>query len=187
MDELRKMKLGDIGPVKYCKEIKIDKTLTEGIPFYKIGTMGGVADSFITQEQYNELPNKPTTGSVLVSAMGTIGKLYIYDGELAYFCENIFWIENDESIVLNKYLYYFYEKFPWKINWEMPIPGLQKSNIERTEIIVPPIEYQLFAIEMLDRMKQEIKDLEYELEEVRRVRDFNRNELFEMLKPIQEI
>ena len=48
-------KLGDIGTVCMCKRILKSQTNTEGgVPFYKIGTFGGVADSYISEELYEE-------------------------------------------------------------------------------------------------------------------------------------
>jgi len=74
-------------------------------------------DAFISQEIFNDYRKKysfPKKGDVLLSASGTIGRRVIYDGEPAYFQDsNIIWIDNDESKVLNKFLYYFYSIVMW--------------------------------------------------------------------------
>src|SRR5690606_29188703 len=100
-------RLGTIGKVSMCKRIlKHQTNSVGGIPFYKIGTFGKKADSFISNELYSSYKNKysyPKPGEVLISASGTIGRTVIYNGEPAYFQDsNIVWIENNEEIILNK-------------------------------------------------------------------------------------
>ena len=106
-------KLGDIGEVKMCKRILNNQTSLKGdIPFYKIGTFGKIADSYISKELYQEFKNKysfPKEGDILLSAAGTLGRTVVYDGEPAYFQDsNIVWLNHDESKILNKFLYYIY-------------------------------------------------------------------------------
>lgn len=113
-------KLGDIGSVKMCKRIlKSQTNSSNGVPFYKIGTFGKKADSFISQKLFEEYKNKysyPKKGDILISCSGTIGKTVIFDGKPAYFQDsNIVWLDNDERFVLNKYLYYCYQLQPWQI------------------------------------------------------------------------
>lgn len=114
-----KKKLGDIGDVKMCRRIFNDETLSEGdIPFFKIGSFGKVADAFITKElflEYREKFSYPKKGNVLISAAGTIGRLVIYNGEDAYYQDsNIVWIDNDETLVTDKYLYYILQLAKFK-------------------------------------------------------------------------
>ena len=81
-----------------------------GIPFYKIGTFGKVADAYISNEVYEEykkLYSYPKKGDILMSASGTIGRTVVFNGEPSYFQDsNIVWVDNDETKVLNSYLNY---------------------------------------------------------------------------------
>lgn len=109
--EWEEKKLGDIGRVAMCKRILKDQTLPFGdIPFYKIGTFGKEADAFISTDLYKEYKSKyphPKAGDVLISASGTIGRTVVYDGLPAYFQDsNIVWIDNDEQLVKNSFLYF---------------------------------------------------------------------------------
>ena len=113
MNNLITLKLKDIGPVKMCKRVLKSQTHSEGdVPFYKIKTFGGKADAYISNElfeKYSSTYTFPKNGSILISAAGTLGRVVKYKGERAYFQDsNIVWIDNDESILLNDYLYYFY-------------------------------------------------------------------------------
>lgn len=156
--ELRKYKLGDIGEVRMCKRILKEETNTiSGIPFYKIGTFGNKADVFISLEKFKEYKEKffyPKKGDILISAAGTIGRTVIYDGSDSYFQDsNIVWIDNDETKVLNKYLFYCYKNIHWFTSKGSTILRLYNDNIRNTEIIVPPLESQqkiaavLFALD----------------------------------------
>ena len=111
--------LGNIGPVKMCKRVMKYQTSEKGdIPFYKIGTFGKSPDAYISKDLYHYLKNKysfPQKGTVLISAAGTIGRTVVYDGKDAFFQDsNIVWLENDESVLTNQYLYYLYQVVEWK-------------------------------------------------------------------------
>ena len=107
-------KLGDIGKIRMCKRVFNHETSQVGdVPFYKIGTFGKEADAYITLEHYLSFKEKfpfPKTGEILISAAGTLGRTVIYDGRPAYFQDsNIVWIENDEKLVRNSFLYFVYQ------------------------------------------------------------------------------
>lgn len=134
--------LGDIGDVRMCKRILKNETKSEGdIPFYKIGTFGKQADAFIQKEIYESYKNRysfPKKGDVLISASGTIGRVVVYDGEPAYFQDsNIVWLDNDERIVTNKYLWHFYKIAKWFVSDGGTIDRLYNDNIRKTKIPVP--------------------------------------------------
>jgi type I restriction enzyme S subunit len=134
--------LGDIGDVKMCKRILKNETQPEGdVPFYKIGTFGKMADAYISGDIFDDYKRRysfPRKGDVLLSAAGTIGRAVVYDGEPAYFQDsNIVWLENDESIVSNRYLWHFYKVAKWAVSEGGTIDRLYNDNIKKTKIIVP--------------------------------------------------
>lgn len=156
-------KMGEIGNICMCKRILKHQTNTKsGIPFYKIGTFGKVADSYISEDLFMEYKKKysfPQKGEILISASGTIGRAVIYDGEDAYFQDsNIVWINNDESMVLNKYLYYFYQIVDWNVEGGT-IKRLYNTNLSNTPIPIPPLELQEKIVAILDRFETLVNDL----------------------------
>ena len=53
MNNIIKTTLGDIGKVCMCKRILKEQTSSkEEIPFFKISTFGGTADTYISRELY---------------------------------------------------------------------------------------------------------------------------------------
>ena len=139
--------LGDIGDVCMCKRIMKDETnINYSIPFYKIGTFGKKADTYITEEQFNEYKAKysyPQKGDILFSAAGTIGRYVEFDGEPAYFQDsNIVWIANDETLVCNKFLKYLYSKVQWNIDDGGVVKRLYNDSIKKTSIQTPSLPEQ---------------------------------------------
>ncbi len=147
-----------------CKRIMKNETNAEGgIPFYKIGTFGGKADAYISQElfeKYKELYSYPKQGEVLLSASGTIGRTVVFDGEPAYFQDsNIVWVDNDETLVINRYLYYCYQLQPWQVSGGGTIARLYNDNINKAKITIPTIEKQREIVEKLDRFDKLCHDI----------------------------
>ena len=95
----------------------------------------------------------------MISASGTIGRTVIFNGEEAYFQDsNIVWLENDESKVLNKYLFYFYQIAKWHVSDGGVIKRLYNDNIKKTLIAVPypdnpekSLEEQARIVAILDK------------------------------------
>ncbi|GAA7962883.1 hypothetical protein JP0544_01970 [Helicobacter pylori] len=115
------------------------------IPFYKIGTFGKTADAFISKKLFLEYKTKysfPKKGDILISASGTIGKAVIYDGKPAYFQDsNIVWIDNDETLVKNDFLFYAYSNVKWNTE-HTTILRLYNDNFRNTLIPLPPLNEQ---------------------------------------------
>lgn len=134
--------LGNIGPVKMCKRVMKYQTSEKGdIPFYKIGTFGKSPDAYISKDLYHYLKNKysfPQKGTVLISAAGTIGRTVVYDGKDAFFQDsNIVWLENDESVLTNQYLYYLYQVVEWKTENGGAVSRLYNDNFKITPVAIP--------------------------------------------------
>lgn len=159
-----KIELGEIGKVSMCKRIlKAETSDVCDVPFYKIGTFGKGADAYIDREkfeEYKKLYSYPKKGEILISAAGTIGRTVIYDGEDAYYQDsNIVWIENDESIVLNKYLFYCYQLQPWTISNGGTIARLYNDTLRSTKITIPSLDEQERIVSILDKFDALCNDL----------------------------
>ena len=110
--------LGDVSDVLMCKRIFASETNPNGgVPFYKIGTLGGVPDAFISKELFEEYKSKynfPRTGEILITCSGTVGRCLIYDGSDAYFQDsNIVWIDNPTFEVSNEFLLSILSNVNW--------------------------------------------------------------------------
>ncbi|MDF1612297.1 restriction endonuclease subunit S [Stygiobacter electus] len=158
------MSLGEVGEIRMCKRVYNYQTKSTGsIPFYKIGTFGKEPDAFISEElfyHYKQNYYFPKKGDILISASGTIGRTVVYDGEPAYFQDsNIIWIDNDETIVYNSYLYYVYQVIDYKTEGQT-IQRLYNDIIKNTYFICPPKQEQSAIAQVLSDTDELISSLE---------------------------
>lgn len=156
------LKLGKIGKISMCKRILKEETSdTEEIPFYKISTFGGKPDTFISKKRYLEYKRKysyPKKGDILISASGTIGKTVIFDDEDAYFQDsNIVWIDNNELLVRNDFLYYFYQTNPWTSTNGSTIKRLYNDDLRNIVIHYPNINEQQKIANVLSSLDSKIE------------------------------
>jgi type I restriction enzyme S subunit len=137
----KKTTFENIGSLAMCKRVFQSETKSEGeIPFFKIGTFGGVADAYISKklfDEYRSLFSYPNKGDILISASGTIGRTVIFDGMPAYFQDsNIMWLSHNENVILNEFLYHLYKTIVWNLEGST-IKRLYTDNFKKIEICFP--------------------------------------------------
>ncbi|WRB05482.1 restriction endonuclease subunit S [Helicobacter pylori] len=160
----QRVRLGDIGKPCMCKRVMKHQTTRYGeIPFYKIGTFGNTADAFISKKLFLEYKTKysfPKKGDILISASGTIGRAVIYDGKPAYFQDsNIVWIDNDETLVKNDFLFYAYSNIKWNTE-HTTILRLYNDNFRNTLIPLPPLNEQAAIANILSALDRYLYSLD---------------------------
>ncbi len=160
----QRVRLGDVGKPCMCKRVMKHQTTRYGeIPFYKIGTFGNTADAFISKKLFLEYKTKysfPKKGDILISASGTIGRAVIYDGKPAYFQDsNIVWIDNDETLVKNDFLFYAYSNIKWNTE-HTTILRLYNDNFKNTLIPLPPLNEQIAIANILSDVDRYLYSLD---------------------------
>ena len=165
--------LGTLCDVGSSKRIYQNEQSQEGIPFWRISDLIskmdiGVADSglFIPEERYVELKNAglvPTTGDILVTSRGTLGRCYIIKDEDKFYFQDgmISWLSSYVEGITPLYLQYLFT-LP---GFRKQIDGMQAGStvaylsiamLKKLRVMVPPIETQnCFAlfVEQLDKSK----------------------------------
>ena len=134
-------KIGEICEIEMCKRIFSNQTNTiGGVPFYKIGTIGGKPDTWISQNLFNEYKDKynyPKKGEILITCSGTVGKCIIFNGEDAYFQDsNIVWLAN-KSTVLNIFLFYIMNNIDWSYLNSTTITRIYGSDLRNLDFYYP--------------------------------------------------
>ena len=130
-----------------CKRIFANQTSENGdVPFYKIGTIGGIADAFISKDlfvSYKSKYNYPQKGEVLITCAGTVGKTVIYDGRDSYYQDsNIVWVSNPKQSYTNSFLNYILSRIDWgKLN-TTTIVRIYNDNLRDLVISYPSIAEQ---------------------------------------------
>lgn len=183
-DGVEYKRLGDIGRISMCKRVlKSQTNSVSGVPFYKIGTFGKEADSYISEELFLDYKSRypyPKKGDVLISASGTIGRTVIFDGKPSYFQDsNIIWVANNEEFLTNKFLYYIYQTNPWKVADGGTIQRLYNSDLEKIQLPVPPLEVQREIVRILDNFTFLSTELAAELAARQKQYEYYKEYLFE--------
>ena len=139
-------KLGDFGSVEMCKRIYKEQTSEHGeVPFFKIGTFGGVPDAFISHslfEEYRALYPYPNPGALLISAAGSIGRIVKYAGEEAYYQDsNIVWLEHNE-LLDDEFLAAIFDRHDWTALEGSTIKRLYNKDLLDFKLLVPTVSEQ---------------------------------------------
>ena len=139
--------VGDVSEVLMCKRIFAEETNpSEGVPFYKIGTLGGVPDAFISRdkfEDYKSRYNYPRAGEVLITCSGTVGKCLPFDGEDAYFQDsNIVWLANSKGEVSNEFLLMLLSNVNWGSLNSTTITRIYGPDLRGMAIKYPEDEFE---------------------------------------------
>lgn len=159
--EWEKCKLGDLCNVLMCKRILASQTNTEeGIPFYKIGTIGNAPDAYISKELFDDYKTKynyPHKGEVMITCAGTVGKCVVYDGKDAYYQDsNIVWIDNPSQCISNSFLYHLLAKVDWRKLNSTTIIRIYNDDLRNLKLNYPQIEEQQKISRLLSLLDERI-------------------------------
>lgn len=160
-DEWKRCKVGDDCDIYMCKRIFADQTNDSiGVPFYKIGTIGGEPDAYISRDLfklYKKKYNYPQKGEVMITCAGTVGKAIVFDGKDSYFQDsNIVWISNTTSYLSNDYLYYFINRVDWSKLNSTTITRIYNDDLRKLNIAFPSIDEQKKIVQLLYSLDRRI-------------------------------
>ena len=160
-EEWKKCKLGDLCNVLMCKRILASQTNTEdGVPFYKIGTIGSTPDAYISKELFDDYKVKysyPHKGEVMITCAGTVGKCVVYDGEDAYFQDsNIVWIDNPTQNISNGFLFHLLSKVDWRKLNSTTIIRIYNDDLRNLKMSYPQKEEQHKISHLLSLLDERI-------------------------------
>ena len=144
-----------------CKRILASQTNTEeGVPFYKIGTIGNAPDAYISKELFDDYKTKynyPHKGEVMITCAGTVGKCVIYDGKDAYYQDsNIVWIDNPSQCISNSFLYHLLAKVDWRKLNSTTIIRIYNDDLRNLKLSYPQIEEQQKISRLLSFLDERI-------------------------------
>ena len=144
-----------------CKRILASQTNTEGgVPFYKIGTIGNIADAYISKELFDNYKTKynyPHKGEVMITCAGTVGKCVIYDGKDAYYQDsNIVWIDNPSQCISNGFIYHLLAKVDWRKLNSTTIIRIYNDDLRNLKLSFPQIEEQQKISRLLSLLDERI-------------------------------
>ena len=145
-----------------CKRIFANETSQDyEIPFYKIGTIGGTPDTFISKKLFDIYKikyNYPKKGELLVTCSGTVGKCIIFDGKDSYYQDsNIVWLDNPTLKVSNRFLYYLLSRVDWSKLNSTTITRIYSNDLKQLKINYPEKEEQNKITNLLELLDKKIE------------------------------
>lgn len=151
-DGVSELELGKISKVTSSKRIMRSEYVENGIPFYRskeiIEKAKGIKhDSvfYISQKRFDEIEKKfgsPHIGDILITAVGTIGVVYLVNEEKFYFKDgNLLWIKDIDKSLDRSYLKYFMnsEIFQKRVLGTAIGSNQKALTIEKVEKVIVPI------------------------------------------------
>ena len=158
-----------------CKRILASQTNTEeGVPFYKIGTIGNAHDAYISKELFDDYKTKynyPHKGEVMITCAGTVGKCVIYDGKDAYYQDsNIVWIDNPSQCISNSFLYHLLAKVDWRKLNSTTIIRIYNDDLRNLKLSYPQIEEQQKISRLLSFLDERIATQNKIIEDLKKLK-----------------
>ena len=158
-----------------CKRILASQTNTEeGVPFYKIGTIGNAPDAYISKELFDDYKTKynyPHKGEVMITCAGTVGKCIIYDGKDAYYQDsNIVWIDNSSQCISNSFLYHLLAKVDWRKLNSTTIIRIYNDDLRNLKLSYPQIEEQQKISRLLSFLDERIATQNKIIEDLKKLK-----------------
>lgn len=166
--------LEELGNITSSKRIFKSEYVNEGIPFYRTKEIKELANGksislelFISRKRYNEIKTKygiPKEGDVLLSAVGTIGEIYVVQrNDEFYFKDgNIIWLKNF-NLVNTYYLKYALKSFVEQIKTLSRGAAYRALTIEKFskyKVPIMSIKEQQAIVAKLDAISAETRKLE---------------------------
>lgn len=175
-------KLGEVCDITSSKRIFAEEYVESGIPFYRskevIEKSKGEPISvelFISEERYKEVKEAygvPAVGDILITAVGTIGKIWLVDSDEPFYFKdgNLVWLRNIqdvEPLFFKTSLFYLIDEYK-KVNANgAAYNALTIVKLKQMDCPLPPLPLQQFfaaRITAIEQQKQRIsasiKDLE---------------------------
>ena len=180
-DDWEQRKFEVVGTVAMCKRIFKEQTSEEGeVPFYKIGTFGGIPDAYITRELFEEYKKNyqyPNKGDILISASGSIGRTVEYTGKDEYYQDsNIVWLKHENDLD-NSFLKVLYGVIEWSCEGST-IKRLYNDNFLKTEFMLPKIEEQIKIGEYFSKLDHLITLHQRKCDETKQLKKFMLQKMF---------
>lgn len=181
--EWKKVRLGDNCNIQMCKRIMAAQTNTDrGVPFFKIGTIGGKADAYISKELFDEYKAKypfPHKGEVMITCAGTVGKCIIYNGKDSYYQDsNIVWIDNPNEIISNDFLYHLLCKVNWSHLNSTTIVRIYNDDLRNLKLYIPQHDEQKKITHLLSLINERIATQNKIIEDLKKLKSAISKQVF---------
>jgi type I restriction enzyme, S subunit len=186
-------RLGELFEITSSKRVFQREWKSEGIPFYRarelavLSEMGHVENElFITRalyESFKKVHGVPEIRDMLVTGVGTLGKVYVVSDEKEFYFKdgNIIWFKICGKMAVEFLRQLYFTNIVMKqitdTSAGTTVGTYTISGAKKTEIPFPPLSEQSDIAEILSDMDAEISMLEAKLSKARRIKQGMMQEL----------
>ena len=151
------VELGELTSIGSSKRIFEKEYVSDGIPFYRTKEIVELSkgnsistELYITEERFAEIKEKygvPKTGDLLISAVGTIGVIWIVDGENDFYFKdgNLIRVDGSEkfdSIYMKNLLEHLIDEYKKQMSSGTAYAALTISGLTKMKVYDVPMELQ---------------------------------------------
>jgi len=173
-DGWKEATLGELGRITSSKRIFKREYTGSGIPFYRTKEVKEKAhgrdittELFISEERYNEIKQKfgvPQKGDILLTAIGTIGEIFVVDGNDGFYFKdgNVLWLKefsSANSYFLRYVLMSFVENLK-RLSHGAAYNALPIEKLKKHIVYLPSDTQQLKIVSRLDVLQAKTQRLE---------------------------
>ena len=166
--------LDELGKITSSKRIYKREYTNSGIPFFRTKEIKEKANGrnittelFISEDRYAEIKGKfgaPQEGDILLTAIGTIGEIYVVDGsENFYFKDgNVLWLKEFKTVnpyFLRYVLMSFVENLK-RLSHGAAYNALPIEKLKNHIVYLPSTDEQKNVVSKLDALKEKANTLE---------------------------
>ncbi|MDP2732904.1 MAG: restriction endonuclease subunit S, partial [Hoeflea sp.] len=186
-------RLGDLFEITSSKRVFQSEWKSDGIPFYRarelavLGEKGRVDnDLFITKSLYESFKNAhgvPEVGDMLVTGVGTLGKVYVVPDEREFYFKdgNIIWFKIDGKLSADFLRQLYFTKVVLKqitdASAGTTVGTYTITGAKKTEIPFPSLAEQTAIVAVLTEMDTELSVLERRRDKTRALKQGMMQEL----------
>lgn len=169
--------LNNLCTVTSSNRIFADEYCENGIPFYRGKEVSELSrgenistELYISKERYELLKvsnNIPQINDILITAVGTIGNIWIVNSTKPFYFKdgNIIWLKDMDYASINSvYFKYFLKKLIRDEKEKMANGSAYKAltiqKLKKTNVILPPLAHQQKFAARIEQIEQQKKDLE---------------------------
>lgn len=187
-------KLGDVCNVGSSRRIFANEYVERGVPFYrskevieKSKNKPISVELFITQERYEQLKHEngvPSVGDLLITAVGTIGEIWVVDSNQPFYFKdgNIIWLSSLSTLVSPSFFKFSLEKLIAEYKKKMTVGSAYSAltivNLKKMEILLPPLALQQSFAEKIQSIEKQKETIHASIADTQKLLDYTMDKYF---------
>lgn len=186
--------LEDLADVGSSRRIFAEEYTDKGIPFYRIKEVversrkqALSVELFISKERYSEIKSKngiPSVGDILITAVGTIGEIWVVDSEEPFYFKdgNIIWLHSISNDVNSSFFRYqleaLIEDYKKKVSIGSAYSALTIVKLKQLLCPIPPRDIQDLFSEKIASIEKQKQSINRSIAESQKLFDYTMDKYF---------